>query len=75
MRGLGHDPMDVMIGLDQGHLEVETMGEAIERTAMVMTEMRKLRSEGTVKRNISASIILWCASFSMFPFLLLLHLF
>ena len=63
MRDHDHDPVDGKIVLDQGLLEVETMGEAIERTAMMMVEMRKLRSEGIVKRNISGSIILWCASF------------
>lgn len=73
MKGLARDPADVMVVPDHGHLEVETMGEAIERTAMMMVEMRKLRSEGTVKRNISGGIILWWASFSMFLILMLLH--
>lgn len=75
MRDLDHDPMDVMIVLDQDHLEAEAMDEAIVRTAMMMVGMIKLRSEGIVKRNISGNIILWSVSFSMFVVLLLLHLF
>ena len=75
MRDLDHDPMDVMIVLDQDHLEVEAMDEVIVRTAMMMVGMIKLRSEGIVKRNISGNIILWSVSFSMFLVLLLLHLF
>ncbi|KHG13074.1 rbm5-a: RNA-binding protein 5-A [Gossypium arboreum] len=67
MRGLGHDPVDVMIVQDQGHLEFGAMGEAIERTAMIIIKMRKLRSKGTEKGNISWSIILWCASFFHAP--------
>lgn len=65
MRGLGHDPGDVMIVQDQGHLEFGAMGEAIGRTAMMIIKMTKPRSKGIEKRNISWSIILWCASFSM----------
>ncbi|XVF80775.1 hypothetical protein PTKIN_Ptkin15bG0102400 [Pterospermum kingtungense] len=55
--------------------EVGTMGKAIERTTMMIAEMRKLRRKGTVKSDIRGSIILWCASFSMFLLLLPLHLF
>ncbi|PPR80530.1 hypothetical protein GOBAR_AA40182 [Gossypium barbadense] len=66
MRGLGLVPVDEMIVQDQGHLEFGAMGEAIERTDMMIIKMRKLRSKGTEKRNISWSNILWCASFFHF---------
>ncbi|KAB2015727.1 hypothetical protein ES319_D08G046400v1 [Gossypium barbadense] len=59
MRGLGLVPVDEMIVQDQGHLEFGAMGEAIERTDMMIIKMRKLRSKGTEKRNISWSNILW----------------
>lgn len=51
--------VDVMIVLDRGHLVVEAMVEVIERTAMMMVDMSELRSEGTVKRGVSGSTMLW----------------
>jgi hypothetical protein len=51
----------VMITLDQGLLEEEAMVEVIERTAMMMIDMKGLISEGSVKTSVIVSNILWYA--------------
>ena len=63
---LGPFLVGMMIALDQGPLEVEAMGEVIERTAMMMNGMRELISEGTVMRNAIENIILWYIFTSLF---------
>ena len=54
-----HDLVHVMITLDQGRLEVEAMVEVIERTALMMLDMKGVRSGGTAKRSVIVNIILW----------------
>lgn len=49
----------MMITLDQGPLEHEAIVELIARTATMMIDMRGWISEGSVKRSVIASNILW----------------
>lgn len=51
--------MATMIVLDLDPLMFEAMVEVIERTAMMMADMRELKSEGTVKIDVSGSTIRW----------------
>ena len=52
----------VMIGLGQGLLGEEAMVEVIEKTAMMMIDMKGLISEGSGKTSVIGSNILWYAS-------------
>jgi len=54
-------PGGMMIVLDRGPLAVEAMVEVIERTATMMIGMRGLISEGSVKRSVIVSSMLWYA--------------
>lgn len=54
----GMNPHGLTVTLDQGPLEGEAMAGAIERTAMTMLEVKGLRGDETVKRSVSASLIL-----------------